>query len=124
LSTTSLALPPPAIEPEPAPGPCRQRKAVLAPRIVRDDAPRTSVPTWRVARWARAIPSASLRTRRARARGGAGAHTRRRRAYAAGAAVSGTMALRWVIAASTSPTSLGTAHVRATAGAECRKRIP
>jgi hypothetical protein len=63
-----------------------------------------------------------LRKRRARARGGAGAHTRRRRAYAAGAAGPAQWRFRGHRSEHLADITWD-AHVRATAGAECRKRI-
>jgi hypothetical protein len=94
-------------------------------KIAGKDAPRTSVsPGERGDEPELATSaSASLRKRRARARGGAGAHTRRRRAYAAGAAGPAQWRFRGSSQRAPRRHHLGP-HVRATAGAECRKRIP
>jgi hypothetical protein len=70
-----------------------------------------------------AAASASLRKRRARARRGAGADTRRRRAYAAGAAGPAQWRFRGSSQRAPRRDHLGRPG-SATAGAECRKRIP
>jgi hypothetical protein len=55
---------------------------------------------------------------------GSGAHTRRHRAYAADAASPAKWRSRWVIPSEHLADTTWDAYVRATAGAECRKRIP